>query len=548
MAQYSIGIDFGTLSVRAVLANTQGGHILGTFEFSYPHKIMHRLPDGTILPDGSALAHPADYIDGLRTTVREVVKQSGVDPTDIVGIGLDCTSCSVIPLGKNGMPLCLTAEFENHADAYIKLWKHHTPSAQAERLQAVAQTRNERFLEDCGNRINCESFFPKVLETFERDREVYDQTYAFMEVGEWLALLLTGNSVASETMATFKRFYHPFRGYPSAEYFESVQEGFGSVVKEKLHGKMLSVGESCGKLHPRMAEILRLHTDVAVALPAVDAHAAVPACGGKSGDLICIMGTSGVSLMVSHNDTGMDGIYSAAGHSFLPDVYGHEGGQCSVGDTLAWFCNRMVPPDYIDRALEAGQSVQQYLTRLAEELSAGQSGLLALDWNNGVRTPLMDYTLSSAWIGMTNRTKPEEIYRALLEGIALGTRRIKEIYENHGHTVLRIFCLGGVAQKNALFCQILADVFGRSIEVCPLESACALGSAVNGAIAADPLHAREITEEMCCRDTLTYSPRFDAQEIYQALYKQYIRLSDCMSGYESIMRQSTAWRGKHYEA
>ena len=545
MAQYSIGIDFGTLSVRAVLANTETGHVLAQSVFKYPHKILTALPDGTPLPDGTAYAHPSDYIDGLQQTVRQVLKQSDISAEDVIGIGVDCTSCSVVPIDKNGVPLCMNPNYENHAHAYIKLWKHHTAAAQATKLQRIAETRGERFLSDCGNTINCESFFPKVLETFEQDREVYNAAYAFMEVGEWIVLLLTGNSVISEPMAAFKRFYHPFRGYPDPEFFEAAANGFGAVVKEKLHGKILSVGQPAGQLHPRMAKILGLPESVVVAAPSVDAHTAVPACGGKEGDLICIMGTSGVSLLVSHNDTGMDGVYSSACHAFLPDTFGHEAGQSSVGDTLAWFASRFVSPEYVDKALEEGKSIQEYLTKQASEIPAGGTGLLALDWNNGVRTPFMDYSLSGAWLGLTNNTRPEEIYRALLESIAFGARRIKDIYEHHGHKILRIICAGGVAQKNKLFCQIMADVMGKEISVCTIPHVCALGSAVNGAIAAsDGQNNRSIIAAMSDKETEQYRPDFVNQETYSALFKEYLKLSDFMSGYQSVMRQCARWRNR----
>lgn len=543
MAQYSIGIDFGTLSVRAVLADVQTGKVLSQSEYVYPHKILTELPDGKALPKESALAHPSDYIEGLQATVTELTADLPDSKESVISIGVDATSCSVIPLTASGLPLCLQPEFENHPHAYIKLWKHHTAAPYAKMLQKVAEETEQRFLTDCGNFISSESFFPKVLETFEEDREVYYATHDFMEVGEWIVMMLTGKRIVSQSMAAFKRFYHPFRGYPDRDYFETVRRDFGNVVKDKIHGKMVDIGQSAGTLHPRMAEALGLSEDVVVTAPIIDAHASVPACGGKNGDLICVIGTSSVSLMVSHNDTGMDGVYSSASHSFLPDTYGHEAGQCSVGDTLQWFCDRCVPPDYFAKAQENNMTIHQYLTHLASESAPGKSGLLALDWWNGVRTPMMDSSLSGALIGLTNATRPEEIYRALLESIAFGTRRIKEIYENHGHTVTRIFCCGGIPQKNELFCQILADVLGREIIVVREDNACALGSAIMGAVATSEERYTPFVDAMCCTEYQPYSPGFKSRAVYDALYKEFIRLSDTMSGYESVMRNIQKLKG-----
>ncbi len=537
MAIYSIGLDFGTLVARAVLIGQESGRPLAEAEYRYPHKILTALPGGAELPAGSALAHPSDYIEGLQTLLADVVKKSGVDPADIKSIGVDATSCSVVPLAGNGLPVCMLPGMDDRAHAYIKLWKHHTAISQTERLQRIAEDRGERFLADCGNRISAESFFSKVLETFEEDREVYDAAYAFCELGEWLTLILTGKLVTSESMAAFKRFYHPFRGYPDPSYFSTAANGFESVVKEKLHGDIIPVGGRAGTLHPKMAKLLGLGEDVVVSAPQVDAHAAVAACGGNIGDLVLIMGTSGVSLLTSHNDTGMNGVYSSAAHSFLPDVYGHEGGQCSVGDTLAWFTETLMPPSYHDRAIEKQMSPHEYLTSLADALPAGASGLLALDWFGGVRTPLMDFTLPGAVIGMTAHTAPEEIYRALLEAIAFGARRVKEGFEAHGHTVSRIVCCGGIPVKNRLFCQILAAVMGREIEVVSVRNACAVGSAIQGMIARNDLPARAVVDALCIRETEVFSPDFAEQGIYDRLYREYLRLADRLSDYDGIMKK-----------
>ncbi len=534
MAIYSIGVDFGTLSARAVLVDVATGEIKARAEYAYPHKIMKELPGGSPLPADSAYAHPADYMTALQRVIAEVIKDTPAE--EIRSIGLDATSCSVLPLGAGGMPLCFTEHFKNSPHAYIKLWKHHSAAPQATRLQQIAQQHNERFLSDLGGTVNAESFFPKVLETFEKDRAVFDSAVCFAEVGEWLTLLLTGKLCTAESTACFKRFYHPFRGYPAADYFEAVSSGFGKVLG-KLKGKVLPVGACVGTLNEQMAEILGLSPEVRVAVPQVDAHAAMAAVGGKAGDLVTVMGTSGVSLLCSHSDTGMAGIYSSSAHCFLPDAYGHEGGQSSVGDNFGYFVDHFVPADYFKKAKAAGKDIHTYLGELAAKQKAGESGLLMLDWCGGVRTPLMDYSLTGALVGMTNHTRPEEIYRAHLEAVAFGAKRIKEIMENHGHKISRVFCTGGIPRKNKLFCQILADVYACEIKVCGTEDGCALGSAIQGAFTLEGYKADRLVADMCSKETESYYPDFLERDVYAALYKEYLRLADLMGGYESVMKK-----------
>lgn len=532
MAKYSIGLDFGTLSVRGVLVDIDTGEIAKTSVFSYPHGVMKQLPDGKELPKESAYAHPADYMEGMQKVVAGLTK----DNPEVVAIGIDATSCSVIPLAANGSPLCFKSEFADREHAYIKLWKHHCATEQARHLFDVAKERGERFLSDSGNTINAESFFPKALETFEEDREVFAATALFMDVGEWLTMMLTGKLTVSQPLACFKRLYHPFRGYPAREYFETVATGFSAVL-DKLKGKLIPVGGQAGTLHPRSAALLGLPEGIAVAPAQIDAHTAVAAVGGRSGDMVCVMGTSGVSLMCSHSDSGMDGVYTSSAHTFLPDTYGQEGGQSAVGDSFGWFADNCVPPEYHDRAMEKEMNLQAYLSELAGELQAGESGLLALNWTGGVRTPLADYSLTANVLGLTLTTKPEEIYRALLEGSIYGARRIRDIYANHGHTITRVFLGGGIPRKNALFCQLFADILGCEVQVCSIEDSCALGSAILAAMATGERKSEDVLDAMRHRQMTSYYPDFKARETYDKLYAQYLRLSDMMSGYDSPMRK-----------
>lgn len=537
MAKYSIGVHFGALSVRAVLVDISGGEIAAQAEYVYPHKIMETLPDGTPLAPHGAFAHPGDYMEGLQSVVSKLAKKAAKE--EIVSLGLDAASCSVLPLSAGGVPLCFSEEFASHPHAYIKLPMHRTCAPCAARLQQIAHQRSEKFLSDLGGTITADAFFPKVLETYEQDRAVFDGTAVFVEVAEWMTLILTGKLIASESMACFRRFYHPFRGYPAKDYFEAVASGFGAVLG-KLKGKMLPVGACVGTLHERTAEILGLSPHVKVVTPQIDTHAAMAAVGGKNGDLLTVTDGESVSLLCSHSDTGLAGIHSSSAHCFLPDAYGHEGGQPSVGDTLAHFADHFLPKEYYKKAKEAEKNIHPYLTDLAGRCKAGQSGLLALDWNGGVRTPLLEDSLGSAMLGITNRTRPEEIYRALLEAAAYGARRIKELYEDHGHKITRIFVAGRMVRENKLFCQILADVYACDIQVCNTEDICALGSAIQGAFALEEARPERVVADMCSKEMEPYYPDFLERDIYDALYKEYLRLAETMGGYDSVMKRVTA--------
>lgn len=531
MANYSIGLDFGTLSVRGVLVDIETGEIANSAIYTYPHGVMKALPDGKELPGDSAYAHPADYMKGLQKVVGQLIKEE----TSVVAIGIDAPACSVIPLATNGSPLCFKSEFADREHAYIKLSKHHSAGTQAQRLSDVAKERGERFLADNGNSIPAQDFFPKVLETFEQDREVYAATAVFMDIGEWLTLILTGKLIASQSIACFKRLYHPFRGYPSRDYFESVSAGFGSVL-DKLKGKMLPVGSSAGQLHERTASLLGLPTNITVAAPQIDTHTTLAAVGGRHSDMICIMESDGVNLLCSHSDSGMDGIYSSSAHSFLPDSYGHHGEQNAIGESFDWFAGNCLPPEYHNKALEKEISVQQYLSLLAAEFQAGESGLIALNWFDGMSAS-SDRSLSATILGLTLSTKPEEIYRALLEGALFNTRRIRDIYASHGHTITRVFLGGAIACENELFCQLFADILGCDVQVCPIQDISALGSAILATMAVDGYDKRKVLDAMHHRQMKDYSPDFKARETYDKLYAQYLRLSDIMSNYESPMRK-----------
>ena len=527
---YSLGIDYGTLSVRTVVADIATGQELSSAVYHYPHGVMEQsLPDGVPLPAGFALAHPQDYLDGLTDTVRRALAESGVAGREIVGIGLDATSASLIPLDHRDAPLCLNPAYAGHPHSYIKLWKHHGAEPQAKRLRQTALDRGEGWLSLCGGDIRCESLLPKILETAQEDPEVYDAAARLVEIGDWLVSYLTGRPVRSLQMAGSNCFYHLEQGYPSEEFLQAAFPQLPPVIR-KMTGDLAPVGSSAGGLADGVAQALGLPPGIPVSAAHIDAHTAALGCGAREeGDLTAVLGTSACYLLNSASPHGAPGIYSTFWEANAPGWYGLEGGQSAVGDGLAWFVEQCVPASVTEEAADRGLSVHALLTEKAALLAPGESGLLALDWWNGVRSPLMNPTLRGAVVGLSLHTRPEELYRAFLEAICFGALRIIDCCEAAGHPVRRIFAAGGIAAKNPLMMQLLADICGRPVQVCASAQTCALGSAILGAAAARPGDFSALIGRMASPVVHIYSPRPEEVRTYRRLYEQYLALSDFFS-------------------
>lgn len=535
---FSLGIDYGTLSVRTVVVDMTDGREVSSAVYEYPHGVMDRaLPDGTPLPDGFALAHPQDYLDGLTDTVRRALAASGVNGGEIIGIGVDATSASLIPLDENLAPLCLDQRYACHPHSYIKLWKHHGAEPQAKRLRQTALERGEDWLSLCGGDIRCESLLPKIVETAQKDPEVYDAAAVFVEIGDWLVSHLTGKPVRSLQMAGSNCFYHLEKGYPSEEFLKAAFPHLPPVTR-KMTGTLVPVGSSAGGLAPEVAEALGLPAGILVSASHIDAHTAALGCGAsQEGDLTAVLGTSACYLLNSASPNGAPGIYSTFWEANAPGWYGLEGGQSAVGDGLAWFVEQCVPAAVTREAAERGLSVHTLLTEKATGLAPGESGLLALDWWNGVRSPLMDPTLRGVVVGLSLHTRPEELYRAFLEAICFGARRIIDCCETAGHPVKRIFAAGGIAAKNPLMMQLLADICGRPVRVCASAQTCALGSAILGASAARPGTFSQLIGQMASPVVSIYQPQPEAVKVYEDLYRQYLDLSEFLCRPQSPLRQ-----------
>ena len=531
MARYCIGIDFGSLSGRAALVDVATGETVAASVYDYPHGVMRqRLPDGTPLPDGWALQHPADYLAVLEHTVPQLLQAADTNASRVEGIGVDFTSCTVLPVDKSGTPLCMLPDYESRPHAYVKLWQHHGAVRQAEQMTAYARETDQPWLsERFGGVISCESSFPKLWQVLQEDPALCPVMDQWVEAGDWIVRCLTGRQTRGGCGAGFKTFYDAqTAAYPPDSYFRGLDPALADAVAQKLTGPVLPVGACAGYLTADMAQKLHLRPGIPMAAAHVDAHVCVPAAGmTRPGQVLAILGTSTCFIALSQRVQAVPGISGAVWGGVIPGLWGYEAGQSCTGDMLRWFTETSVPQSCRQAAAAAGLPLQSYLTRLAEKLRPGESGLLALDWWNGNRSILSNADLSGAILGLTVQTRPEEVYRALIEATAFGARVIVENYRAHGIPVDEFFASGGISMKNPMAMQIYADVLHMPVQVPLVEQGPALGSAIFAAAAAGVYPSVEAAAgAMGTRQRAVYTPDEQAGRIYDRLYAQYLRLHD----------------------
>lgn len=528
MAAYTIGVDLGTLSARAVVAEIGTGRELGDAVKAYPHAVLDRsLPTGEILPPDWALQHPADWEECLFDVIPRAVRNAGVDPDRVIGIGIDCTCSTMLPVDAAGMPLCLKPEWAHEKHAWPKLWKHHGTQRDAEEMTELAGRICPDLLSRYGGRINPEWAFPKIRETLRGCPAVYHAAARFAEAADWLTFLLTGEWNCSAAIAGFKYQWDRDAGFPPMELLTAMDPELRDVY-DKLPTSLIRMGERAGSLTPDAAARLGLKAGIAVSASMIDGHAPVPAVGDtREGTMLLTIGTSTVNTLISGTCRPVEGICGVVRDGFVAGLWGYEAGQSGVGDIFNWFTDRCAPAYCKRMAEEQGKDLHVFLTEQAARLKPGESGLLALDWWNGNRSVLADASLSGLLIGMTLETRPEEIYRALIEATAFGARRILDAFEEQGVPISRVVACGGVAKKNALLMQIYADVFGRPIGVVRSAQAPALGSAMFAAVAAGAYpDIASAAAEMGGLDPVTYQPDEEHHRIYEELYGIYLELHD----------------------
>jgi len=520
---YTLGIDFGTLSGRAVLVDTRNGREVATAVYDYPHAVMdERLPSGKRLAPEWALQHPQDYLNVFFNTIPAVLRESGISPQEVVGIGVDFTASSPMPTTADGTPLCFLPDYQDEPHAYVKLWKHHAAQPQADHINAVARQRGEAWLNRYGGKYSSEWFFSKLLQILVEAPAVYDAIGTFIESADWVIWQLTGELTRNTCTAGYKMLVQD-GAYPSEDYFAALHPDFRNVIAHKVAGDFAPLGGRAGSLTPAMAERLGLPAGIAVAVANVDAHVTAPAVKAtEAGVMVMIMGTSTCHIMSGESLQEVDGMCGVVNGGIIDGLYGYEAGQSGVGDIFAWFVDNAVPPEYHAAAHSAGLNLHEYLEREAAKQRVGEHGLVALDWWNGNRSTLVDTELSGLLIGATLATRAPDIYRALIEATAYGTREIIEAFEARGVTVKTLVAAGGLPDKNALLRQIYADVTGRSLKLAGSSQAPALGSAMHAAVAAGVYpNINAAAQQMGKLKDEVVNPIPENQAVYDELYAEY---------------------------
>ncbi|NBJ94207.1 ribulokinase [bacterium 1xD42-62] len=550
--KYVIGLDYGTLSARAVLVCVGSGEVIAESVYPYPngiytngiypnrmhpvrmyphetnsHRILDNLPETEMkLPVDFALQEIDDYVEVMYHTIGEVVEKSGCRPENVIGIGIDATSSTFLPVLANGEPLCKTERFRTNPHAWLKLWKHHGAQKEADCITELAKKRNEKFLMRCGGRVNAEWMLPKLMEIVRKAPDVYEMTDNFMEVSDYLVYLLTGEVTRCMCHAGYKLLWNEEDGYPSEDFLKELHPGL-SNLKVKLKGREVQVGECAGRLTQEAARRMGLKAGTAVAASMIDAHVAVPSAGiDGSEKALMILGTSCCMLLCSEKLSYIQGISGCVKNAVLPGLYAYEAGQSAVGDLFDWFVKTSVPGSYEKEAADLGISVHTLLSEKAAHLAPGESGLIALDWWNGNRSCLADSKLSGMILGFTLRTKPEDIYRALLEATAFGMRAIFEEFEKGGIIAKELYACGGIVSKNPFMMQIYADILGKTILTSSTNQGSAFGASIYAAVAAGNdaggyLSVGEAARAMGNIGEKKYDPIPCNVEAYNMLYKEY---------------------------
>ena len=534
--RFAMGVDFGTESARAVLVDVADGRELGVEVHAYRNGVIdERLPtpdsDVVLGPDW-ALQDPNDYIETFKRAVPGVVARAGIDPAAVIGIGIDFTACTMLPTKADGTPLCFLDEYRREPHAWVKLWKHHAAQPEADDVNRVAAEMGETWLRRYGGKISSEWFFPKALQILREAPGVYRAADRLIEAADWVVWQLTGVETRNNCTAGYKAIWSAEEGFPNPAFFAALDPRFENVVDEKMSRSIVRLGQVAGRLSGRAAAWTGLRPGIAVAVANVDAHVSAPAVSvTKPGTLVAIMGTSTCHIILSASAPVIEGACGVVQDGVIPGFFGYEAGQSAVGDIFGWFVERCVPPIYHERARERGVSVHEILEEAAAALRPGESGLLALDWWNGNRSVLVDADLSGLMVGMTLATQAPEMYRALIEATAFGTRTIIDAFEAGGIEIERVVACGGLPERNRLLMQIYADVTGRSLRVAASTQTPALGSAMFAAVAAGPAAGgyatiEEAAVKMAHLREEAYQPIEENMRVYDVLYDEYVRLHD----------------------
>ncbi|MGW8258362.1 MAG: ribulokinase [Thermoguttaceae bacterium] len=530
----ALGLDFGTASVRALLVDLKGNEH-GSAVVNYRRgQITKSLPgDRRPLPPDFALQHPGDWLESSARAVRRAIRKSGADGRQVLGVGVDFTSCTMLPALRDGTPLCLLPRFAKEKHAWPKLWKHHGAKSQTARINQLARNRKEPWLARYGGIIGLEWFFPKVLEVLENAPKVYHAAEVWLEAGDWFVWQLVAGDAEqlprSTCQAGYKAMWNRTDGYPSRAFFKALHPQMQNVL-EKMPGQLLGPGQCAGVLCESIAKKFGLRSRIPVSAAIIDAHAGVPGAGVAEPDtLVMVMGTSSCHMLNFKQEILVRGVAGVVADGILPGYFGYETGQAAVGDAFDWLRCTLGHRDFIK------------LTEAAHALPPGAEGVRCVDWFNGCRTPLMNGNLRGAFTGLALHHGPQHLYRALLEASACGVRWIVDVMEEEGVAVKRLVATGGLPHHNPLLMQIYADVLGRPIMVHPSKQGPALGAAILGVLAAGHRATGFKSASAAIRamakprnsETRMLRPNRTASRQYQRLYAEYRNLATAVQNLSS---------------
>jgi len=541
-ARYTIGLDYGTNSVRAVIVNVANGAEQASAVWVYEHGAK-----GVILSRDPNLArqHPADYVKGAEIAIRQALaaarKQArGFKPDQVAAIGVDTTGSTPLPVDDRGQPIAFQKKFANHPAAMAWLWKDHTSIAEAADITALARELRPQFLAKCGGTYSSEWFWSKILHCLRTAPAVFDAAHSWVECADYIPAALSGTEAPDKFTAGVCAAGHKgmwnadWNGYPDAEFLSKLDPKLGAL-RERLTTRVATVDKAVGGLTPQWAAKTGLMAGIPIAVGAIDAHLGAIGTGITPGALVKIIGTSTCDIAVAPNSSKLADIPGLCGivdGSVLPGHFGMEAGQSAVGDIFNWFI------DYIKPGGKAG--THEALSAEAAKLKPGESGLLALDWNNGNRTILVDQRLTGLLLGQTLYTTPAEIYRALIEATAFGALTIINRFEEYGVKIEQVLNCGGIAEKNPVVMQIYADVTGRPMKISRSAQTCALGAAIAAAVASGiyPNFAAA-QKKMTGLKPAVYKPNAKAHAVYRQLYPLYRQLHDAFG--------TPTWNGNLYD-
>ncbi len=545
-SKFTIGIEFGNETVTALLVNVSNGKCVNTETYQYTHGIItERLPESNIvLAPGWALHHPRDYTTALKRIIPRLIKGNAIEPNQVIGIGVTFADSTLIPVTADGTPLALLDEFKKEPNAWPKTGRHTAAKDKANQITKLASDRFETFLDRYGGRINAEWFFPKVWETFDESSSVYHAADRLIEGCDWITWQLTGVESRSITAAGYKALWSKAEGFPLETFFSSLDPGLANVIDDKMSREISPLGQKVGELNEEAARWLHLEPGIPVATGMMNNQAAVPAAGiVEPGNMNILLGTRFVHLVLSKKEDRVPGMVGMVRDGIIPDYIGYEAGQASGGDQFAWFMQNAIPEEYMKEARRRKHGIFEYMELKAATLEPAESGLIALDWWNGNRSILVDDNLSGLILGYNLKTRPEEIYRAILEASAFGTRKIIETFIASGVPINEIIVAGGAPMQNKLLLKILADVTRMEIKVADCPHSSAMGAAMYAAVAAGVEKGgystiQDASANMAHLMNKTFLPNNNDKKTYNRLYSEYTLLHDYFGyGHNDAMKR-----------